>query len=429
MAGLEFAIKEETVNKIKYPFARIEGLDGNNVIATYKVFGVKLEDAVEKFGNFAVGQTVGTWIKVPGITDEMIEKYQARVLSYSLLAEEPEMVFLLRVAFPTVNFGGNFATLLTGVLGNDVSTSLEVRLENLEFTNNGLADMGYKKKRAPIEKLREITGVHDRPIILNMIKPCLGFGPEVGAAFFKEVALGGMDMVKDDELLGNPAYNPLRSRIDLYQKASNEAFEVTGKRTIYLPNITDSPQKMREHAKYAVEAGIKACLINFVFTGFDAFAEICREFDEKLLIMGHYAGVGVYQGKRCGVSDQINLGILPRIAGADALMTMYAKPSDLRGRMNYYQNIQTQMAEMEGMEKIVTTIGGGITPLDVVGLNDELGKDIIVGIGGAVQGHPMGTTAGSKAAMDAAEACGLGISLEEMAKTSKELEIAISTWK
>ena len=81
------------------------------------------------------------------------------------------------------------------------------------------------------------------------------------------------------------------------------------------------------------------------------------------------------------------------------------------------------------MDKVVKTIGGCITPLDIPGINSELGNDIIIGIGGAVQGHPMGTTAGSKAVMDAAKACSLGISMEEMAKTSKELNIAISTWK
>lgn len=417
------------MNKVKLPFGRIEGVSCNSVIATYKVFGVNLEDAVDKFGNFAVGQTVGTWIKIPGITDEMIEKYQARVLSYTLLSEEPETSFILVLSFPTVNFAGNFATLLTSVLGNDVSTSLEVRLENLEFTNDGIKDMGYSKKISPIDKLRNITGVYDRPLMLNMIKPCLGFDTKTGAEFFREVAMGGMDMVKDDELLANPTYNPLKARIDAYLKVSEEVYDITNKRTIYIPNITDSPQKMREHAKYAIKAGIKACLINFVFTGFDAFAEICREFDEDLFIMGHYAGVGVYQGQKCGMSDQINLGILPRVAGADAVMTMYPKVTDVKGRMGYYQNVQLQKAEIEGMEKIVTTVGGGITPLDVYEIREELGNDIIIGVGGAVQGHPMGTTPGSKAVMDAVIAAADGVEIEDAIKTSKELSAAYKAWK
>lgn len=416
------------MNKINYPFARKEGLDENNIIATYKVFGVTMEDAINKFGNFAVGQTVGTWIKVPGITQEMIRKYQARVISYEMVAEEPETVFILRVSFPTINFAGNFATMLTGILGNDVSTSLEVRLENLEFENHALDDMEYKKSSTPIEKLRKITGVKDRPLILNMIKPCLGFDTQTGANFFREVALGGIDLVKDDELLSNPTYNPLEARIDAYQKVSDEVFEETGKRTLYIPNITDSPRKMREHAKYAVKAGIKACLINFVFTGYDAFAEICREFDEDLFVIGHYAGVGIYQGERCGISDQVSLGVLPRLAGTDAVMTMYPKKSDLKGRMGYYQNVQAQTAAIRGMDKIVITVGGGITPLDIPSINEELGNDVIIGVGGAVQGHPMGTSAGSKAVMDAIKAQTLGISLEEMAKKSKELAVAISTW-
>lgn len=417
------------MNKVGYPFARVEGLNENYVIATYKVFGVTTENAIEKFGNFAVGQTVGTWIKVPGITDEMIEKYQARVLEFELLGEIPECIFLLKVAFPTKNYAGSFAAMLTGILGNDVSTSLEVKLDNLEFVNNGLIDIGYKKNISPIEKLRNITGVWNRPLILNMIKPCIGFDAETGARFFKEVALGGVDLVKDDELLTNPDYCLVQERIKSYQKASDEAYEVTGKRTIYVPNITDQPSKMREHAKFAIETGVKACLINFVFTGMDAFAEICREFDDKLFIIGHYAGVGVLQGERCGVSNKVNLGILPRIAGADAVMTMYSKITDTKGRMEYYQNIQQQMSSIPGTHKFVTTVGGGITPLDIPEIALELGSDVIIGIGGAIQGHSMGTTAGAKAVMDAVEAFANGMTLEEKAQDSKELKKAIEDWR
>lgn len=387
-----------------------------------------MSNVIEKFGNFAVGQTVGTWIKVPGITEEMIKNYQARVISFNLLTDGPEQVFLLRVSFPTANFAGSFAAMLTGILGNDVSTSLEVRLESLEFTSDGLAEMGYKKKTSPIDKLRKATNILNRPLMLNMIKPCLGFDPQTGAAFFKEVALGGMDMVKDDELLTNPHYSPVQARIEAYQRAAEEAYHVTGKRTLYLPNVTDSPEKMKEHVRYAVDAGIKACLINFVFTGFDAFAEICREFDDQLFVMGHYAGVGIYQGARCGIADPVNLGILPRLAGADAVMTMYVKPSDVRGRMNYYQNVQQQMADVAGTHKVVTTIGGGITPLDVPAIIDELGNDIIIGVGGAVQGHPMGTTSGSKAVMDAVEASSSGICLRDAAMHSEELAKAMKVW-
>lgn len=414
---------------ITYPYGRAEGLKENYVIAVYRVCGVTAGNALKKFGNFAVGQTVGTWVSVPGITSEMVEKYQARVLGFELVSSNPEEIFILRVAFPTANFAGSFSAMLTGILGNDVSTSLEVRLLNLEFTQKSMIDMGYRKKKvSPIEKLRLITGVYNRPLLLNMIKPCVGFHPETGAEFFREVALGGMDLIKDDELLTNPKYCEVEKRIAAYGKAAKEVKKITGKGTVYLPNITDRPTRMREHAKAAVAEGVKACLINYVFTGLDAFSEICQEFEDELFVMGHYAGVGMVNGQKSGIANPVYLGMLPRIAGADAVMTMSCG-SDKEGQMmDFYQNVQQQMCEIPGVDKIVTTIGGGITPADIPKLMEELGNDIIIGIGGAIQGHPMGAGKGAEAAMAAVNAAANGQTLQSKVSDCAALKCALELW-
>lgn len=414
---------------ITYPYGRPEGLEENYVIAVYRVCGVAAGNALKKFGNFAVGQTVGTWISVPGITEEMIAKYQARVVEFELVSSDPEEIFILRAAFPTANFAGSFAAMLTGILGNDVSTSLEVRLLNLEFIGESMADMGYKKKKvSPIDKLRNMTGVYNRPLLLNMIKPCIGFEPEAGAKFFREAALGGMDLIKDDELLTNPKYCEVEKRVAAYGRAAQEVKSITGKETIYLPNITDRPGKMREHAKAAAAAGAKACLINYVFTGMDAFSEICQEFGDELFVMGHYAGIGMVNGSKSGIANPVYLGMLPRIAGADAVMTMACSSENEEQMMDFYQNVQQQMCEVPGVDKIVTTIGGGITPVHIPKLMEELGNDIIIGIGGAVQGHPMGTQKGAEAAMAAVNAAAAGQSLQAKAKECEALKCALELW-
>ncbi len=415
---------------ITYPYGRREALADNYVIATYRVFGITPDNALNKLGNFAVGQTVGTWIKVPGITDEMVEKYQARVLEFELVQTDPQVQFLAKVAFPTANFGGSFAAMLTGLLGNDISTSLEVRLIHVEFVNQAAYDLGYRKKsEAPIDKLRKITGVADRPLILNMIKPCVGFSPETGAGFFREVALGGVDLIKDDELLTNPSYSPVEKRVLAYGKAAREAALETGKETIYLPNITDRPKKMREHARAIVEAGAKACLINFMFTGLDAFAEICEEFGNDLFVMGHYAGIGILNGSRSGIKNSVYLGTLARAAGADAVMTMFIGDNAGPAKMDYYQNVQQQLCDMPGLHKIVATVGGGINPRHIPGIVEDLGNDVIIGVGGAIQGHPMGATQGAKSIMAAVSAAAKGQSLESAASSCEALKQALDLWK
>lgn len=412
-----------------YPYGKREALTADYIIASYQVYGLTPDKVIDKIGGFAVGQTVGTWVKVPGITDEMMQKYQARVIEVEMTGSEPEYTFFVKVAFPVANFGGSFSSMLTGLLGNDVSTSLQVKLVDIEFTSKAAVKMGYKKKKqAPIEKLRTITGVTGRPLILNMIKPCVGFSPETGAGFFKEVALGGVDLIKDDELLTSPEYSPVEKRVEAYQKAAKKAFEKTGKYTTYMPNVTDRPQKMREHVKNIIDLGAKACLINFVFTGMDAFAEICREFGDDLFIMGHYAGLGVMNGDRSGMKNAVYLGTLARAAGADAVMTMFNGNADGLEKMDYYQNVQAQICEWPEVDKIVTTVGGGINPNYIPKIVEDLGNDIIIGVGGAIQGHPMGPTEGAKAVMRAVTSVQEGMTLKEAAQDCEALKQALELW-
>jgi len=54
--------------------------------------------------------------------------------------------------------------------------------------------------------------------------------------------------------------------------------------------------------------------------------------------------------------------------------------------------------------------------------------DIVLQIGGGTQGHPMGIEAGARAVMQEIEACREGISLDEYAKTKKELRCALEKW-
>lgn len=410
----------------QYPYGRAENLTGDYVIATYLMFGTDCGSALKKAGGFAVGQTVGTWVSVPGVSAGMVESYQGRVVSLYPVAYGDETVFVLRVAFPQVNFAGSFTIMMTALVGNDVSTALQTKLVDLELC--GDASRSFAGPKKGIDELRKLTGVYQRPIVLNMIKPCTGFTPAEGAKLFYASACGGIDLIKDDELLGSPSYSQVAERVSAYQQAGESAYELTGKRTVYMANISGSPRKMRDNAKAAVQAGAKACLINFVFGGLDALAEISEEFGDSLFIMAHYAGAGVMNWARGGIANPVLLGLLPRLAGAHAVMTMYPNQQDSAALFDFYQTVQSQNLPLKGIRPLVTAVGGGITPINQEKLQKELGSDIIIGIGGAVQGHPMGTTEGARAAMAAVEASAKGIPLETAAETCEGLRVALEAW-
>lgn len=412
-----------------YPFGRPEELGEGWLHAVYLVSGAQYETVLRKTGNFAVGQSIGTWVKVPGVTPQMVQHRQARVSGlYAVPGPEAgEPLFLLRLSFPMVNFGGSFTNMLTALVGNDVSTAMTVRLLDIELSAPAQEGFGGPKKG--MQDLRELAGVQrPRPLVLNMIKPCAGFSAQEGAKLFYQVALGGVDMVKDDELFASPEYCTVAQRTKAYLEAAEAAHQQTGKRTLYLPNISGTPKQVRQNAKAIIQEGAKACLINYVFGGLDMLKELADEFGDELFIMGHYAGVSVFDAQYTGIADNVFVGSLPRLAGAHAVMTMFPNRQTHSEMYNFYRTVQAQTLPIPGLAPVVTTVGGGMTPINQQEIQQDLGSDIVIGIGGAIQGHPHGTTEGTKAAMAAVQATHAGVPLAQAADNCPPLAKALELW-
>ena len=197
----------------------------NYAVATYHISLPKEVDVLKKAAALAVGQTIGTWIPIPGITEEIREKYMGKVvnvfdvpsldLATQITGDQRE--YLIQIAYPAVNFGTDLPLLITALLGNDASTSAQVKLLDIEFPEEFV-----RKFRGP---RYGIAGISNRPILLNMIKPCTGLTPKEGARIFYETALGGVDFIKDDELFGNPVYSKPEERVRAYREAAEAAYE------------------------------------------------------------------------------------------------------------------------------------------------------------------------------------------------------------
>ena len=146
--------------------------------------GISLREgfAAMDFGRVQALLAATYW--VPGITREMLEHHMARIVAvYDVppieLASnltEGKRAALVQIAFPEVNFGPQFPMLLTTLLGNDVSTSTQLKLIDLQLSPSFTA--GFAGPRFGIPGLRQYLGILHRPLLLNMIKPCTGFGPQ-----------------------------------------------------------------------------------------------------------------------------------------------------------------------------------------------------------------------------------------------------------
>lgn len=416
-------------------FPGIEGINSEEyIVATYLIEVATSGNALSKAAAIAIEQSTGTWLDVPEETPEVRQKYAGKVLSvfgvpdyeYGFPKDVENRLVIVKIGFPHVNFGNQIPMLLTTVFGN-VAAQGRIRLLDVEFPRKYLAQ--FKGPKYGIDGIRKIINVYDRPLLNNMIKPCTGITPEVGAKLAYEAAVGGCDFIKDDELIGGGViYSKIEDRVKSFMKALKRADEEKGEKTLYTVNITDRFDRMLENAKRAIDAGANALMVNFLTAGFGAVQALAEDPNINVPILGHEDFLGALMGSPYnGVSSPV-IAKLARLSGLDATLavTPFGKHPWLTEKATRW--IQVLRANMGNIKPSLPLLGGGIFTGTVPVHVDAFGNDCIIGVGGAIHGHPMGATAGARAFRKAIDAAIQGQSLEEAAASCEELKIALDMW-
>ncbi|HEX2980453.1 MAG TPA: RuBisCO large subunit C-terminal-like domain-containing protein, partial [Anaerolineaceae bacterium] len=310
-----------------YSFSYPEELSGKAYsLATFFVAIQSTDNIDERAAGLAVGQTIGTWTEVPGVTESMLRDNMGRVVGVyetppaelTTQLPENERTFIVQIAFPEVNIGAVMPMLLTTLLGNDVSTSAQVKLLDIQMSAEYLRE--FKGPRFGLQGIRERTGVEKRALILNVLKPCTGFPPEVAVPWFEESARAGSDVIKDDELLCDPSFNRLEKRVRLFHEAAERVYQQTGHRALYCANVTSTPERTIENARRAKELGADLIMVNAVASGLGILQTLRNMDDVNLPILSHFAGFATMtESQRSGIASPLLLGKLLRVAGADAI--------------------------------------------------------------------------------------------------------------
>lgn len=416
---------------VQYP----EALEPDRfVIATYYC-GTPVRTNALKFGAaLAIEQTCGTWLKVPGETPEVRERsigrvsgvYETPAYQISVPEDIKERHFIIRIAYPASNFGTSFAMLLSTVIGN-ISSSGKVKLLDLEFPKSYLSE--FKGPKFGIQGIRDLLGVYDRPLLNNMIKPCTGLDPQKTAELAYEAAVGGVDIIKDDELVSNPPHCPLIDRVKAVMPAIQEADQIKGEKTLYAFNITDRTENLKKNAMAVLENGGNALLVNYNTIGLDAARMLADDPDINVPILAHsdYTGA-VYESPWSGLSINLIGATLPRLAGLDMIIALspYGK---FPMTMDSFLSSGYKMIQPLGHIKPVFSMpGGGTTQGHIEDIIQKFGIDVMIAAGGAIHGHPMGPAAGARAFRQGIDAVMAGKTLEEAKVDHEELRMALDLW-
>lgn len=396
------------------------------IIGTYQV-RIKTSNIEKLSLAIADEQSTGTWIKVGADSIEKKKKYGAKVVSvYEVPDTGADMVetlppmYIIQLAIPAANMGDSLPMMLTTMFGN-ISAAGMVKLIDIAFPKKYIEQ--FQGPKFGVEGLREVLGVKDRPLLNAMIKPNLGWTPEEGAEIFYKAAKGGVDIIKDDELLpADSGFCPLKERVTRFMEKERQVFEETGEHTLYSVNITDSIDKIKDNAYRAIEYGANSIMLNTYTAGHGALKMLADDPNINVPMLAHVDFAGAYAGSTyTGVSAPLLIGKLTRLAGGDFQINGHPWGKFPIAFKMFYRSFKFFTQPWWNIKPMMYACSGGTTQLVVKNCIDALGTDIILAAGGGVHGHPDGSEAGARSMRQAIDAAINGIDLLEYAKTHKEL--------
>ncbi|PPA69865.1 2,3-diketo-5-methylthiopentyl-1-phosphate enolase [Jeotgalibacillus proteolyticus] len=402
------------------------------VTATYYVHDQK-GDLEKKAESIALGLTVGSWTNLPAVDQEQLKKHKGEVISVQAVEPSPASGHFtskrtageIKIAYPAANFSADIPAILTTIFGK-LSLDGEIKLTDIDVSESLLK--AFPGPQFGIDSIREELNVYDRPLLMSIFKGILGRDLDEFSKQLKAQAAGGVDLVKDDEILFDNPLTPFEERIAIGRQVLNMEYENSGHKTLYAVNLTGRTFDLKEKAKKAVELGANALLFNVFAYGLDTLQALAEDPDIHVPIMAHPAVSGALTASPLyGISNQVLLGKLLRLAGADFVLfpSPYGSVAMEKGETLAIANALTSEGSLR---KAFPVPSAGIHPGLTPKLIQDFGTDSIINAGGGIHGHPEGAAAGAKAFRDAIDGIVSGQSLDEAASNSAELETALTLW-
>jgi len=412
----------------------------DRVLATYLI---ETPHSLEHAATVLAGeQSSGTFVSVPGETNELKERFGAQVLRVEALgavatpslpgSKAPRSTDghteyhrgRIVVSFPLHNFGPSLPSLLATVAGNlyELQELSGIRLEDLDLPP-AFAER-YPGPAFGIEGTRKLAQVQGRPLIGTIVKPSIGLGKEALCKLVRDLATAGLDFIKDDELQADPPYFPLAERVAAVMGEIARVADTTGRKAMYAFNITGDVDHMLRAHDLVKQHGGTCVMVNINSVGLAALAHVRRHCE--LPIHGHRANFGA-------MARHPLLGIgftawqkVCRLAGVDHLHVGGFNSKFYETNEEVGRSIQDCLAPMHGDYRVMPVLSSAQwagTALPIYAATKTV--DVIHLAGGGIIAHPGGTAAGVLSMQQGWEAALAGATLEQYAKTHPELRAAV----
>ncbi len=405
------------------------------ITATYYI---ETPYAPEKAAAVLAGeQSSGTFVAVPGETEELKQRFAARVESVEVLETVNEPAIpgatskdgkyhraIVKVSWSIENFGYNLPVMVSTLQGNlyEITQFTGLKLVDIELPESFGAHFGGPS--FGVDGCRTLTGVNERPLIGTIIKPSIGLTPEQTAAMVQTLAGAGIDFIKDDELLSSSANSRFNDRVDAVMNVINAHADKTGKKVMYAFNISGEVDEMLQRYEKVIQSGGTCAMISINSVGLSAVKKICDQ--KQLAIHAHRNGWGMLTRHPLLGIDFRAYQKIWRLAGVDQL--------HVNGIQNKFW--ESDDSVVASMEACATKMFHHKNVLPVVSSGQWGGQafetwrrtkttDLLYMAGGGIMAHPMGAAAGVTALQQAWRAAVDGLRLEDAAKLYPEFNESV----
>lgn len=408
----------------------LESLDRDRyVTATYYVEdtlpGVDFLDHFLQVERMAIEGSTGSWMEVREETPEVRERLSGKVLGYyEIPAPDGTKKAVVQLGFPIAAWEANVNVpmLLLSIAGNCFAYPAHTRLLDVY-----IPESVAKKFRGPkfgVEGIRKMLGVEKRPLVLQIIKPKMGMTPQETAHQVYETAMGGVDMVKDDEMCSEVYNCSFDDRLAAVTEALHRVQRETGRKVLYFISVTDEVDRLNEKARKAVKAGASGLLLAYS-AGPSALKVLSEDPEVTVPILLHVSHMLALLPR----ISFVVLAKLMRLCGADMMLTPSTWSSIVVTSLEEsLRTVQVLGAPFYHIRRTWGMPAGGMHPGLAPVLVREHGFDLVIPSGGGILGHRMGYRAGAKAWRQALDAVVADIPLEEAAADKPELRTALDQW-
>jgi ribulose-bisphosphate carboxylase large chain len=279
---------------------------------------------------------------------------------------------------------GELTQLLNVIFGN-TAMQLGIRVMSLDLRAGLLGR--FRGPRFGREGLRALLGVHGRPLFGTALKPMGLPAPELAELAY-QLALGGVDVIKEDHGLTDQPFAPFAERVPRCTEAVARANRQTGYRCLYMPNVTAPADRMLARARQAKQWGAGGVMAAPGLVGWDALRLLAEDDSLALPVLCHPAWLGTYAiSPESGVAHGVLYGQLPRLAGADASIFVNHggrfsfSPADCRAI------VEASGEPMGPLKPIFPIPAGGMTLSRLPEMAEFYGREAIFLIAGGLYAH------------------------------------------